>query len=283
MREKYQLRIVTGLLFIFFFSMTAATQNVRIERTKEHAFKAKSVDQQYKIQVYLPPGYEDAAKQFPVLYLLDADKSFGMAKDIVEWLVWAREIPEIIVIGIAYGEGTKAWWDKRSRDYTPWKDSKKVWGEWPLAGGAGNFLKFLKEEVIPWVDSNYRTDRNDRTLAGLSIGGLFAAYTLSAEPRLFSKYLLSGAALIWDDRHIFKIEEEFSKADDSLPGRLYSAVGEFDGKMIIRPWEDFRALITKRNYCGLATKFEVIPGETHISSWPASFTRGIKYLYGKSQ
>jgi predicted alpha/beta superfamily hydrolase len=40
---------------------------------------------------------------------------------------------------------------------SPWKDSKKVWGDWPLAGGAGNFIKFLKEELLPWVDSNYRT------------------------------------------------------------------------------------------------------------------------------
>ena len=116
---------------------------------------------------------------------------------------------------------------------------------------------------------------------GNPLGGLFAAYTLFEEPPLFSKYLLSGACFIWDDRHIFRTEEEFSKRHDSLPVKLYSAVGELDEKAIIQPWEELSALLGKRNYRGLQTKWDVIPGETHISCWPASFTRGIKYLYGQ--
>jgi len=171
MNKKFRSKIVAAIVCLCCFSPTLASQTVRLERTEEHSFKAKNVDQEYKIQVCLPPGYQKAVRNFPVLYLLDADKSLGMAKDVAEWLAWAGEIPEIVIIGIAYGEGTKAWWDKRSRDYAPWKDSQKVWGVWPLAGGAANFLKFLRDELIPWVDSKYRTDRNDRALAGLSLGG----------------------------------------------------------------------------------------------------------------
>ena len=281
--ENDRVRIAAGILLIGFLNIAAASQNVYLERTQQHVFKAKNVDQEYQIQVYLPPGYEDSAKSLPVLYLLDADKSFGMAVNIVEWLSWAEEIRETIVVGIAYGGNTQNWWDKRSRDYTPWKDSKKVWGDWPLAGGAENFLKFLKEELVPWVDSNYRTAGNDRGLAGLSLGGLFGTYVLFAEPQLFSRYLLSGAGLIWDDRHVFKMEEEYAKTHRSLLAKVYSAVGEFDEQSIIEPWKDFHALLAGRNYQGLEIKNEVIPGETHISSWPASLTRGIKYLYGKQK
>jgi len=66
----------------------------------------------------------------------------------------------------------------------------KIWGEWPLAGGADNFKKFMQEELVPFIDSNYRTVKNDRTIAGLSFGGLFAAYVLFAEPSLFQRYIL---------------------------------------------------------------------------------------------
>jgi predicted alpha/beta superfamily hydrolase len=272
---------VTVVLLAGFLNTVVSSQNVCLERTQNHIFKAKNVDQEYQIQVYLPPGYADRTKTFPVLYVLDADKSFGMSVNIMEWLSWAREIPDMIAVGIAYGGSTQNWWDKRSRDYTPWKDSQKTWGEWPLAGGAGNFLKFLQEELIPWVESNYRTAGNDRGLAGLSLGGLFGAYVIFVEPRLFSKYLLSGAALIWDNRHIFKIEEEFAEGHGSLAAKVYAAVGEFDDQRIIGPYQDFLTLLKRRNYEGLEIKGEVIPGETHISSWPASLTRGLKYLYGK--
>ena len=186
--------LVFGLIVLF---TTPAAQpqggqlpGVTLPSTELRTLKSRFVDQEYKLQIFLPPGYADASKSFPVLYLLDGDKSFGMARDIVDWLIFRREIPQIIIVGIAYDEGSKAWWDKRSRDYTPWKDRMKIWGEWPLAGGADNFKKFMQEELVPFIDSNYRTVKNDRTIAGLSFGGLFAAYVLFEEPSLFQRYIL---------------------------------------------------------------------------------------------
>ena len=201
---------------------------VTLQSTELRTLKSRFVDQEYKLQIFLPPGFADTSKSFPVLYVLDGDKSFGMAKDIVDWLIFRREIPQIIIVGIAYDEGSKAWWDKRSRDYTPWKDRTKIWGDWPLAGGADNFKKFLQEELIPFIDATYRTVKSDRTIAGLSIGGLFAAYVLFSEPSIFQRYIMSGSALIWDDFHLFKLEEEFSSKHKSLPASVYTAVGELD-------------------------------------------------------
>jgi hypothetical protein len=108
---------------------------VIVENTHQHIIPSVHVDQNYHIPVALPASYCDLSKSFPVLYLLDTDKSFGMAQDIVGWLSWAGEIPELLVVGITYGEGTDACWQKRSRDYTPTKDRSRVWGDWPLAGG----------------------------------------------------------------------------------------------------------------------------------------------------
>jgi predicted alpha/beta superfamily hydrolase len=253
---------------------------VVLENTQQILFKSKNVDQTYIVQTALPLGYSNSSESFPVIFLLDSDKSFGMARDIIDWLMWSQEIEKVIVVGISYGN--EDWWQSRSRDYTPWKDNKKIWGDFPQAGGADNFLKFLEYELIPFVDLNYRTKKSERAIAGLSVGGLFVSYAMIKATKLFNKYLLSGSALIWDNKHIFMIEEEYAKSHNALPIKLYSAVGELDEKEnIIGPWKEFHSIIESRKYQGLEIKGEIIPGEGHISSWPIAFTKGIIYLFGR--
>ena len=62
-------------------------------------------------------------KEYPVVYLLDADKSVGMAKDIADWLMFGKEIQDIIIVGISYSKDDETWWQNRSRDYIPTSDT----------------------------------------------------------------------------------------------------------------------------------------------------------------
>jgi predicted alpha/beta superfamily hydrolase len=215
-----------------------------------------------------------------VVYLLDADRSFGMAKDILEWLNWFQEVPELIIVGIAYGEGTAQWWQRRSRDYMPSKDSTRTWGEWPLAGGGEAFLQFIAQELIPFVDATFRTQGNDRAVAGLSFGGLFAAYVLLSQPDLFNRYIMISPPFLWDNKAMFKCEEVFSRSHDTLNASVYSAVGGLDDReTIIAPWQEFFAILENRNLQGLRLTKEIVVGETHISIYPAGFTRGLKCVF----
>jgi predicted alpha/beta superfamily hydrolase len=252
---------------------------VCIEYIELHSFRSRFVDQGYQLQVYLPPSYSGSTKSFPVIYLFDSDKSSGMAKDIVEWLNWFQEIPEVIIVGIAYGEGTEQWWQKRSRDYTPWKDRTQKWGEWLLAGGGDTFLNFIAQELIPFVDSTFRTQGNDRALAGLSFGGLFAAYSLLTQPELFNRYFLIAPAFLWADKAIFKCEEAFFRSHDSLPAIVYSVIGDLDDReKLINPWQEFYSIVDSRNYKDFHITTEMVPGETHISVYPLGLTRGLKVV-----
>jgi len=147
-------------------------QGVQLANTALHIFPAKAINDTFRIEVALPSTYSSSSNSFPVLYLLDSDKSFGLAHDVVGWLTWAREMPQVIVVGISYGGTTKRWWDKRSRDYSPTRDTSGIWGsKWPLAGGAGAFKTFLKTELFPFIEQTYRTVANDRAIVGLSFGG----------------------------------------------------------------------------------------------------------------
>lgn len=285
-------RIVICILFLFVLPNTylnaqtvnqnESRQPVSLENTEIHTLKSSFVDQEFILKIYLPASYESSQSTYPVLYLLDADKSFGMAADIAWWLSLWKEIPPIIIVGIAYGGSFRNWVDKRSRDYSPSKDRKKVWGEFKLAGGADNFTLFFENELFPFIDNKYRTDNDDKAIAGLSLGGLYVAYILTTKPEMFSRYIMSGAALIWDDKLVLKLEEEYSKKHNSLPAIVFSAVGELDEKEnTIEPWKEFNTIIKSRNYQDFVFEHMIFPNETHISVWPASFTRGLKFIYAK--
>lgn len=285
-KRLFSFFVIFHLLLSVAFSQSKKSGNdaelVYFNDTELRKLQSKYVDQEYSLEIYFPPSYSDTSKSFPVLYLLDSDKSFGMAKNIVEWLLLNNEIREVIIVGISYREGFTNWWSKRSRDYTPTKDTSKKFGEWPLAGGANNFIKFLKHELIPFIDLNYRTLKNDRSIAGLSFGGLFCTYVLFTEQALFKNYIMSGAApLFWDNKIIFDIEAKYFISNKNLSATVFTAVGEFEPQYIIQPWKEFNEIIAKRNYVGLNFHNKIFEGETHLSTWPSALTRGIKIIFEK--
>ena len=113
-----------------------------VERSAQHVIQSVSVGDTLLIQVRLPASYAASEKKYQVLYVLDGDKCFGVAADRAEWLAWAKEAPELIVVGVGYSPG-RDWRQRRSRNLTLTQDATRLWGEWPLAGGAGKFKDFL--------------------------------------------------------------------------------------------------------------------------------------------
>lgn len=247
----------------------------RIPVVEEHALAAESVAEEYVIQVGLPEDYGEGPRAYPVVYVLDAEKSFGLVRDIVDWLSWAREIPPMIVVGISYGEDQDAWWSKRSRDLTPSPDRSRIWGEWEIAGGAADFRAFLDSELLPFIESRYRAT-SDRTLIGLSFGGLFGAYDLLQADRLFRRYVLVSPAFAWDHEMILQLQTRFRSAHAEMPVALYVAVGDQDTAVILDSWERWNEALARSAYGGLGYVTEKISGETHISVFPSAVTRGLK-------
>ena len=194
--------IVAALLFSVLTravaSSVVAEQSIApviVERSFQHTIQSVAVGDTFSIQVRLPASYRAGEREYQVLYVIDGDKCFGLAADTAEWLAWAKEAPELIVVGIGYGP-SRDWWQKRSRDLTLTQDATKIWGEWPLAGGAVRFQDFLERELFPFMESRYRVQKDDRTVAGLSFGGLFGAECLFTRPTLFRRYILIAPALV---------------------------------------------------------------------------------------
>ena len=235
------------------------------------------------IQTFIPDQKKVPIDSLPIVFVLDADMSFGLTYDMVRWLNWGREIPSVAVVGISYGLGQKDWWVKRSRDFSESKDATKVWGDWPLAGGAANFKSFIEKELFKFLETEYNLKGYSKTIIGLSFGGLFCADILFSKPELFDNYIILGPALLWNDKEIFKQESKFAENHSAHKANVFTAIGNLDDKTIVEPWTEFVTLLKSRKYTGLTLNTWTIENETHLSMLPSGLTRGLKMTLTKKR
>src|SRR6476661_8323754 len=127
--------------------------------------------QEYELHIMLPANYSSTSKKYPVVYLMDSQWDFPLVKCIYGEHYYDGFIPEMIIVGVTWGGINPNPDSLRARDYTPTKESRS-----PQSGGADQFLSFMKTELFPFIESNYKADPNNRSLMGCSLGGLITLY-----------------------------------------------------------------------------------------------------------
>lgn len=248
--------------------------------TEVRRLHSDEVGVDYTLYVSLPPGYFRSDARFPVVYLLDADYSFAIARNVVEHLSHRGGLPEAILVGIAYGDplGYRL---HRTRDYTP--SHVPTGGYGPaiqrVSGGGERFRRFLSEELVPWVDRTYRTIPGDRGLVGHSYGGLFGTYVLLTSPELFSRYVLVSPSLWYDDRSMLERERGFAKRHPALPARVALAAGARENRVMAADMRTLAAQLERHAYEGLAVDAHVFPDDHHDSIFPAALSRGLRFVF----
>lgn len=250
---------------------------VTIPGTEARSMKSNFVDQEYKIYVNFPRNYENSNTTYPAVYFLDGDLVFGMAADAYRFLEIRDEVPKLIIFGIAYGAFTWQEDNHRSRDLTP-----TTMAESPGSGGALNFLKFIQNELIPFVNSNYKVNPEDCAIVGGSLGGLFTLYVLFHQPELFNRYAIVSPSMWWDNGVIFEYEKSFSKKHSELPVYLFSSMGALeDPKTMVEPWQELIKILENRNYKGLKMETIMLPDETHATAAASTLAKALKAIFPK--
>jgi predicted alpha/beta superfamily hydrolase len=251
-----------------------AFPKVTIGGSEVRTMKSTSTGRDYDLYIHIPSSYgQDKSRKYPVLYILDGQWDFKLMDSVLGGLVYDKFAPEMIMVGITYS-GENANYDSlRAMDYTPTavQDAKG-------SGDAPKFLKFLKTELIPFMESNYRADSSHRVLQGSSLGGLFTLYTMLTDPGLFSAYVAASPAVPYGDRYAFKQEAEYAKTHKELAVKLYLAVGE--SEPLSSPVQEFMKTLKSRGYQGLKLETRVIEGERHAGNKPETFNRGLRFVFG---
>jgi predicted alpha/beta superfamily hydrolase len=164
-------------------------------------FPSRLIPQRH-VDVWLPPGYKTLTRsRFPVLYMHDGQNlflpgnSFGsepwaVDKAIVR-LMKDETIPGIIVVGV-WNISTNRWGEYLPQKPADTPEGRAFAARFPdrLVGAmyADSYLKFLVDELKPFIDSSYRTlpDQSNTFVMGSSMGGLISLYALTEYPQVFN-------------------------------------------------------------------------------------------------
>ena len=244
--------------------------------------------QTYRLYVALPDGYAaDDTTHYPVLYILDGHFGFPAAYSAREAMMLFDGLEPLILVGIGDGDhAIDSWFANRFRDYIPSSDpvADSSWAQrygFPpgglRSGGGPEFLRALRDEVIPHVDAAYRTT-DDRGITGWSFGGLFATYALFEAPGLFQRFGINSPSLFWNGGEMFETEAAFAEAHTELPAHVFLSIGSEEGRMT-SDLERFAEVLQGRGYDGLTVDAVVFEGENHTSVVPAMLSRTLRVLY----
>ncbi|TMP86884.1 esterase [Pseudoalteromonas ruthenica] len=204
--------LLWALLWVFSFSSHAQTRS-----EQGHTLSAKP-----EIKVILPASYSsERTKDYPVIYVLDGKLNAQLVASMLARLAVSQGAREHIVVGIEPAN--------RLHDFAPTvnTDPRGPVGE---GGGAPAFIEYLESELIPEVNSQYRTSGYN-TLAGHSIAGLFVIHAFHSRPTLFQAHLAFSPALWWSTRATAQRAEQYVISGITTPSFLYLNIGNEAGEM----------------------------------------------------
>jgi len=265
---KYVMTISTIILLTNLGTVYASVRG----ESKVDSLHSKILAEQRELIVHLPNNYhQNTAIHYPVYYLLDGQRNFSHAVGTLDLLSQDGKAQEMIIVAIKNTH--------RTRDFTPTYDES--YNEWGISGGADNFLDFLEQELIPYVNKNYRTNKF-KILSGHSLGGLFAVYALQTRPQLFQALFAFSPSLWWHDQVIFNEAETFLKNTEQLNNYLYLNLGNEDGDML-SAFERYNQLLKINRPKGFNYNSDIDKKETHGTSALIGQTFAYRNLYTSLQ
>ncbi len=256
----------TASLLILSIQLNAYAQGNKgntIEIGESVKINSEILDEEREILVYLPENYKDSTTKYPVLYVLDGNDYFLPSIGIMEYLAMYNQLPEMIVIGIPH--------KMRFKELTPTKTNRI-----PSGGGIDDFMTFIKKELIPYVEKNYRT-QPFRIFSGHSLGGLGVLYAFLNEPDMFNAYIGISSSVYWDEGIMLKRADKILKKTDQLKKTLYFSVEDGESEHS-KANLDFAQLLKNCGIKDLNWKFDLMEGESHTSLWIKSFNEGLNFV-----
>lgn len=215
-------------------------------------------------KVILPPAYEpDGQKKYDVVYVLDGDGNAELLAQMQKYELEEKFMQANIIVSVHNVD--------RTRDFTP----TNVGGS-ETSGHAREFLSFLKDELIPYINKTYKSSGSN-TIYGHSLGGLFAMYALIQQPSVFDAYIAVDPSFWWDDNYMTKQVAEKIASIQSPKTLLMSGRGGRETTMMGITSID--SVLKSRAPATLQWKLIEYPGETHNSIRVKTAYDGLKFIY----
>jgi len=211
-------------------------QQINIQIGSRDSIYSTILKETRKFIVHLPKEYDTSKKSYPVLYLLDGSQN---------WLLFNISLAnyyfneDMIIVSI---ENTD-----RDRDMMPISVPS-----YPVTNpGADNFLFFLREELIPFVEKGIRKN-GKRVLSGKSLSGLFVLYALLKQPQVFDIYFANSVGWYTDMDYFFLplVDKSFQSPEKYSGKNVFFANSlndDYDpNKEVLHSMEKFSKIIAEK-------------------------------------
>ncbi len=265
------------LLFLFtcFFSNVLLAQKIDstgITIAEIKIIHSTILNEDRKLYVYNPVNHSEP---LPVIYLMDGEM-ISVVAGIVDFLSQTNQLPPMIVVGIG------------NYEYDRFRDLTATHSFWQMngttdsinlktSGGGESFLKFIKDEVMPYIEKNYKTSPN-KIFFGHSLGGLMSSYCLLNHPEMFNSYIAVSPALWWDKESIFKNSDLLFKNKDYNNKTIFFSDGN-EGAEFNKAVIKFHTLLQQKKITGLRYKYIPYPEETHNSEVVKATQDGLNFVF----
>jgi predicted alpha/beta superfamily hydrolase len=216
---------------------------------------SKVLNEKCKVFIYLPENYKTSMERYPVVYVLDGEYYSSFTADACALLAQSQLAPGCIVIGITS--------NNRQRDFSPAldEDSEQT-QDLKFAGGADNFLTYLKMELIPTVNEKYRT-LPYRILIGHSTGGLLAYYSLYKTPNLFQAIVSIDGSTWWNKGKVGRELIDYLGSHQAYKGKIFECRKDIKIPVRFPANVELLTYLEKKRPVGLEYNYLELPNETH--------------------
>lgn len=274
---------IIPLLFLFKANAQKA-EPIKSDQGEVVTMHSDILKEDRRILIYTPKDSTNPAKAYPVVYVLDADNHFAQMVEYSKYL--SRQdvfvIPPLIVVGITNTD--------RNRDLTPSHSNIDYSGKpdtsanspYKNSGGNEHFFQFIQKELMPYVNSNYKTQPY-RIFAGHSFGALTTINCLINHPDMFDAYIAVSPSFWWDQKFLMKLADKKLKEGSTLSKTLFFSDGNEDSSSPGSPFHtnvlQFESLLETHNIKGLDFEYMAYPSESHMTVPIKAYYDGLRFIY----
>ena len=285
--KKYYYILIASLSVLFLScSQTDKKQLVSEVSKNSWTVYSEAVQDSFVISVQLPEEYgKDTTVNYPTVYMLDANFHFPILAATVKQYEKAGMLPPVILVGIGY-KSFQLMDSLRNRDYL--YPAALPSDEINAVGGGQKFNDFISNQLIPYIDSSYKTNKTNRSLLGHSFGGYFTLYALLNQAEnnktVFTNFAAASPSLWYSKFYLNQLSDKLKSRTSTDTLNVFATVGGLENtEWDITPGVKLSEKIVNAKLKAVKFQHKVYSNLGHMDVSAITFIQALQTFYNKEQ
>jgi len=282
---NYHFTLIASISLLSFSCSQADKKQLATEIAKNNwTVYSTAVQDSFVISVQLPEGYgKDSSVNYPTAYMLDANFHFPILAATVKQYEKAGMLPPIILVGIGY-KSFQLMDSLRNRDYL--YPAALPSDEINAVGGGQKFNDFISHQLIPGIDSSYRTSKTNRSLLGHSFGGYFTLYALLNQTEnnkpVFTNFAAASPSLWYSNFYLNQLPDRLKSRTTTDTLNVFATVGGLENtEWDIIPGKKLSENMVNAKLKEVKFQHKVYSNLAHMDVSAITFIQALQTFYNK--